>query len=97
VEGRKVAIFRFAFVDVCQGGIGGAQVDADFHASSSLREGEGAWLNFSPVVSVYWAVWPTSKRHGIFLSIWCAIPLLTAVLWALGSMLAGFIRAHGSF
>ena len=39
VQGRKVAIFRFAFVDVCQGGIGGAQVDADFHASSSLREG----------------------------------------------------------
>ena len=41
VEGRKVAIFRFAFVDVGQGGVGGAEVDADFHVSSSLREGEG--------------------------------------------------------
>ena len=40
VQGRKVAIFRFAFVDVCQGGIGGAQVDADFHVSSSLQ-GDG--------------------------------------------------------
>ena len=36
VEGRKIAVFRFAFVDVGQGGVGGAQVDADFHAFSSL-------------------------------------------------------------
>ena len=41
VEGRKVAIFGFAFVDVGQGGVGGAEVDADFHASYSLREGSG--------------------------------------------------------
>ena len=36
VDGRKVAVFRFALVDVGQGGVGGAEVDADFHASSSL-------------------------------------------------------------
>ena len=41
VERRKIAVFGFAFVDVGQGGIGGAEVDADFHVSSSLREGEG--------------------------------------------------------
>ncbi len=31
VDGRKIAVFRFALVDVGQGGVGGAQVDADFH------------------------------------------------------------------
>ena len=79
------------------GGIGGAQVDADFHASSSLREGEGEWLNFSPVARVYWAVWPTSKQRGIFLSIWCFVPLVTAALSILGSVLVRFMRAHTSF
>jgi hypothetical protein len=31
VDGGKVAIFGFAFVDVGEGGIGGAEIDADFH------------------------------------------------------------------
>ena len=31
VNGGEIAIFGFAFVDVGEGGIGGAEVDADFH------------------------------------------------------------------
>jgi len=31
VDGREVAIFGFAIVDVSQGGVGGAEVDADLH------------------------------------------------------------------
>jgi hypothetical protein len=31
VDGRKITIFGFAFVDVGEGGIGGAEIDADFH------------------------------------------------------------------
>src|ERR1022692_2421407 len=31
VDGGEVAIFGFAFVDVGEGGVGGAEIDADFH------------------------------------------------------------------
>ena len=31
VDGREIAIFGFTFVDVGQGGVGGAEIDADFH------------------------------------------------------------------
>jgi hypothetical protein len=31
VDRREIAIFGFAFVDVGEGGIGGAEIDADFH------------------------------------------------------------------
>jgi hypothetical protein len=31
VDGGEIAIFGFAFVDVGEGGVGGAEIDADFH------------------------------------------------------------------
>src|SRR5450631_1548971 len=58
--------------------------------------GRGSGSTFPPAAHGYWDMWPTSKRRGIFLSIRCFIPLLTEVLSMLGSMLVGFIRAHGS-
>ena len=42
VDGREIAIFGFAFVDVSEGGVGGAEIDADFHVGNcSMREREG--------------------------------------------------------
>src|SRR5450432_1883026 len=37
MQRRKVAVPGFAFVNVGQGGIGSAQVDADFHAATRSR------------------------------------------------------------
>ena len=47
VDGREVAIFGFAFVDVGEGGVGGAEIDADFHrvvllCVRSFRKNHGA-------------------------------------------------------
>jgi hypothetical protein len=38
-------------------------------------------------------IWSTSKGQGIFPSIWCLFPVLTAVLWILISTLVRVIRA----
>ena len=37
VDGRKVAVFSLALVDVGQGRVGGAEIDADFHAATRSR------------------------------------------------------------
>ena len=37
VDGRKIAILGLAVVDVGQGGVGGAEVDADFHPATLSR------------------------------------------------------------
>jgi hypothetical protein len=42
-------------------------------------------------------MWPTSKQRGIFLVLWCFLPILSAVLSLLGSMLVGLIRSHACF
>ena len=33
VDGREIAVFGLAFVDVGEGGVGGAEVDADLHVT----------------------------------------------------------------
>src|SRR5579885_788592 len=35
MDGRKIAVFRFALVDVGESGIGGAEIDPDFQATRS--------------------------------------------------------------
>ncbi len=38
--------------------------------------------------------WPTGKARGVFISIWCLIPLLLALLVALISALPGFSHSY---
>jgi hypothetical protein len=35
VYGREIAIFGFAFIDISQRGVGGAEIDPDLHVGNS--------------------------------------------------------------
>jgi hypothetical protein len=41
-------------------------------------------------------IWPTSKNRGVFLSVWCLIPPVLALLFVIVSALVSALRALAS-